>query len=192
MEQFNQTMSRAAVQEADRLAKKLVASAAKIKELDEEADCLFDSLEKLVDEKRKRDSDFHIRLLKGKLEVRKTYPSGVPQGPSPEQLRKQREAGEKQKRKDAEWEEKCKKDFENSPMQLYLKDVKANLARDPEFYRRQPAPAFMRREFLDSWEKKALDTACAVWLKRFGSQLTEIMTADQCNKAVKVGYDLLK
>ena len=38
MEQFNQMMSRAAVQEADRLAKKLVAAEAKIKELDEEAD----------------------------------------------------------------------------------------------------------------------------------------------------------
>ncbi len=63
MEQFNQAMSRAAVQEADRLAKKLVAAAAKIKEVDEEADCLFDSREELVDEKRKR--DLHIRLLKG-------------------------------------------------------------------------------------------------------------------------------
>jgi len=54
MEQFNQTMSRAAVQEADRLAKKLVAAEAKIKELDEEADCLFDSREELVDEKQKK------------------------------------------------------------------------------------------------------------------------------------------
>ncbi len=116
----------------------------------------------------------------------------MPPGPTPEQLRKQREAEEKKKRKDAdsEWEEKCKKDFENSPMQLYLKDVKANLARDPEFYRRRPA--FMQREFLDSGEKTALDAACAVWLKRFGSQLPEIMTTDQCSKAVKVGYDLLK
>jgi len=76
-------------------------------------------------------------------------------------------------------------------MQLYLKDVKANLARDPEFYRRRPAPAFMRREFLDSGEKKALDAARAVWLKRNGSQLPEIMTADQCSKAVKVGCNLL-
>ncbi len=100
IEQFDQTMSRAAVQEADRLAKTLVAAAAKIKELDEEADCLFDSREKLVDEKRRR--DFHIRLLKGELEVRKTYPRGVPPGPSPDQLREQREAEEKQKRKDAE------------------------------------------------------------------------------------------
>jgi len=89
MEQFNQTMSRAAAQEADRLAQKLVAAEAKIKELDEEADCLFD----------------------------------------------------------------C--------------------------------------EFLDSGEKKALDAARAVWLKRNGSQLPEIMTADQCSKAVKVGCDLL-
>ncbi len=142
MEKFNQTMSRAAVQEADRLAKKLVAAEAEIKELDEEADRLFDSREELVDEKQKQ--NFHIRLLKGELEVRKTFPCGVPPGPSPEQLRQQREAEEKKKREDAEWEEKRKKDFENSPMQLYLKDVKANLARDPEFYRRRPAPAFMQ------------------------------------------------
>jgi hypothetical protein len=128
MEQFNQTMSRAAVQEADRLAKKLVVAAAKIKELDEEADCLFDSREKLVDEKRKR--DFHIRLLKGELEARKTYPRGMPPGPSPDQLREQREAEEKQKKKDPEWKKKCKKGFENSPMPLYLKDVTANMARD--------------------------------------------------------------
>ena len=121
MEQFNQTKSRAAVQEADRLAKKLVAAEAKIKELDEEADCLFDSREELVDEKRKQ--DLHIRLLKGELEVRKTYPRGVPPGPSPEQLRKQREAEEKKKREDAEWEEKRKKDFENSPMQLYWQGI---------------------------------------------------------------------
>ena len=38
---------------------------------------------------------------------------------------------------------KCKKDYENSPMQLYLKDVQANIARDPDFYRRKPAPAHM-------------------------------------------------
>jgi len=189
MEQFNQTKSRAAVQDADRLAKKLVAAEAEIKELDEEADRLFDSREELVDVKQKQ--NFHIRLLKGELEVRKTFPRGVPPGPSPEQLRQQREAEEKKKREDAEWEEKRKKDFENSPMQLYLKDVKANLARDPEFYQRRPAPAFMRREFLDSGQKKALDAARAVWLKRNGSQLPEIMTTDQCSKAVKVGCDLL-
>ncbi len=131
-----------------------MAAAVKITEFDKEADCFFDSWEKLVDEKRKR--DLYIRLLKGELEVRKTYPRGVPPGPSPEKPRKQREAEEKKKRKDAEWEEKCKKDFENSPMQLYLKPqgCESNLARDPEFYRRRPATAFMRREFLDSGEKK--------------------------------------
>ncbi len=85
----------------------------------------------------------------------------MPPGPSPEQLQKQREAEEKQKRKDAEWEEKCKKDFENSPMQLHLKDsdVKEFFSfgkgGDPEFYRSLAAPAFMRREFLDSGEKRS-------------------------------------
>ncbi len=74
------------------------AAAAEIKEHDKEADRLFNLLEKHVEEKRKR--DFHIRLLKGELEVRETYPRGVPQGPSPDQLREQREAEEKQKKKD--------------------------------------------------------------------------------------------
>jgi hypothetical protein len=86
--------------EAERLMAatvELAAAAAEIKEVGEEADRLFDSLEKHVEEKRTR--DFHIRLLKGELEVRKTYPRGVPPYPSPEQLLEQREAEEKQKRK---------------------------------------------------------------------------------------------
>jgi hypothetical protein len=79
-------------------------------------------------------------------------------------------------------------------MQLYrdLKDVKANMARDPESDRCRPASAFMPREFSDIGGKKVLDAARAVWLKRFGSQLAEIMTADQCSNSVKIGYDLLK
>jgi hypothetical protein len=41
-----------------------------------------------VKDKRKR--DFEIRLLKGDIEKRKTYPLGVPPGPSPEYLQEQR------------------------------------------------------------------------------------------------------
>ncbi len=70
-------------------------------------------------------------------------------------------------------------------MKLYQEDVKAYFARDPDFYRRLPGPAHMRREFLDSGSKKALDAARAVWHKRFDCQLPEIVTTDQCNEALK-------
>jgi hypothetical protein len=42
------------------------SAAAEVKELDEVADSLFDSLEKHIEEKQKR--DFHIQLLKGELD----------------------------------------------------------------------------------------------------------------------------
>jgi hypothetical protein len=44
----------------------------------------------------------HNMLLNAELEVWKTYPRGVPQGPSQEQLQKQNEAEAEQKRKEAE------------------------------------------------------------------------------------------
>jgi hypothetical protein len=69
-------------------------------------------LEKHVAEKRKQDS--HIQLLKGELEVLKTYP-----------------------------------------------DDASVLA-----------PAFMRRELLNSWGKKALYIVCAFWNKHFGRTST--------------------
>ena len=56
-------------------------------------------------------------------------------------------------------------------MQLYLKDVKANMARDPEFIGAcQHKPSCN----LNNWDKIALDAARAVWLcgsshKCFGS-----------------------
>ena len=62
---------------------------ATIDDLDQEADRLADRLEEHMKDKRKR--DFEIRVLKGELEKRKTYPRGVPPGPSPEELREQRE-----------------------------------------------------------------------------------------------------
>jgi hypothetical protein len=99
MEKFNQKMSKAAVQREDLLAQKLGAATAEIKELEEEAEGLFASLKKLEDEKLKK--EFHIRLLKDELEIRKTYPRGVPLGPSPEHLRKLREAKANHKRKEA-------------------------------------------------------------------------------------------
>jgi hypothetical protein len=61
----------------------------KFHRLDQEADRLVDLLDLYKTNKRKR--DFEIWLLKGDLEKRKTYPRGVPPGPSPEQLMEQRE-----------------------------------------------------------------------------------------------------
>lgn len=160
-----------------------------IVELDNEADRLADRLEEHMVDKRKR--DFEIRLLKGDLEKRKTYPRGVPPGPSREELREQREREAEKERKDEEFRLKRKREFENQPLQLYLKDMKENLARDPQFYWRKPEPAYMRREFLTSAEKKALDAAQTVWPKRFGVQLPEIMTDSECRKAVAIGRNIL-
>ncbi len=58
----------------------------------------------------------------------------------------------------------------------------------------QASTSFLRREFLNSGEKQALDAARAVWLERFGSLrlLPEIMTEEQCRKALKVDFDILK
>ena len=105
--------------------------------------------------------------------------------------RKQSERDAEKKKKDADSHLKCQQDFEREPMQLFLKDVQANIARDPEFYRRKPAPAHMRREFLSSTGKDCLDAARAVWPKRYGSHLPEVMTDAECNRALKVGRDLL-
>ena len=165
------------------------AAAAEIEELDKEADRLADKLEEQLNEKRKR--EFELRSLKDDVKLRKTYPRGVPPGPSREELREQSERDAEKKRKDAEFRLKCQQDFEREPMQLFLKDVQANIARDPEFYRRKPAPAHMRREFLSSTSKDWLNTARAEWPKRYGSYFPEIMTNAECNRALKVGRDLL-
>jgi hypothetical protein len=79
-------------------------------------------------------------------------------------------------------------------MKLYHEDMPANLTRDPDFYQCKPAPAHFRREFLDSWAKKALDAARAVWNQRFDCQLPHDhgIGTDQCNKVLKIGYDLLR
>ena len=162
---------------------------ATIQDLEQEADRLADRLEEHMTDKRKR--DFQIRLLKDELEKRKTYPRGVPPGPSREELQEQREREAEKKRKDAEFQLKVQRKFERQPFQLFLKDQKANLAKDPDFYRRDPPPAYMRREFLTTPEKKALDAARAVWPKRFGGQLPEVMTASECRKAVTIGLSIL-
>ena len=85
---------------------------AKFQQLDQETDRLVDLLDSYMTDKRKR--DFEIRLLKGSLEKRKTYPLGVPPGPSPEQLQEQRERDAEKARKDAEDRLKCKQEEENS------------------------------------------------------------------------------
>ena len=74
---------------------------AKFQQLDQENDRLVDLLDSYMTNKRKR--DFEIRLLKESLEKRKTYPRGVPPGPSPEQLQEQRVRDAEKARKDAEY-----------------------------------------------------------------------------------------
>ena len=73
------------------IAHKLETAAAEIKELDEEADRLCNTLEKIVADKKKQ--DFHLRLLpvKGEVERRKTNPLGFRLGPSPQEVKEKRE-----------------------------------------------------------------------------------------------------
>ena len=106
-----------------------------IEELDQEADRLSDRLEEYVKDKRKR--DFEILLLKGDIEKRKKYPLGVPPGPSPEYLQEQRKREAEKARKDEEFQRKCEEEEENEPLMVYLKEVKANLAIDRDYYRKQ-------------------------------------------------------
>jgi hypothetical protein len=115
------------------------AFTAEIEELDQEADNLSAKLDAHLIEKRKR--DFEIRLLKESLEKRKTYPRGVPPGPSPEQLQEQRVRDAEKARKDAEYRLKCEQEEENSPFMVYMREVKANLAIDRDYYRKQRAAA---------------------------------------------------
>ena len=89
--------------------------------------------------KDKRKRDFEIRLLKGELEKRKTYPRGVPPGPSPEELREQRERDAEKARKDAEHRLKCKQEAENTPLMLYQRESRAKLAIDRDYYRKLEA-----------------------------------------------------
>jgi hypothetical protein len=89
--------------------------------------------------KDKRKRDFEIRLLKGELEKRKTYPRGVPPGPSPEELREQRERDAEKARKDAEHRLKCKQEAENTPLMRYQRESRANIAIDRDYYRKLEA-----------------------------------------------------
>ncbi len=76
-------------------------------------------------------------LLKGDIEKRKKYPLGVPQRPSPEYLQEQRKREAEKARKDEEFQRKREEEEENEPFMVYLKEVKANLANDRDYYRKQ-------------------------------------------------------
>ena len=89
--------------------------------------------------KDKRKRDFEIRLLKGELEKRKKYPRGVPPGPSPEELREQRERDAEKAQKDAKHRLKCKQQEENTPLMVYQRESRANLAIDRDYYRKLEA-----------------------------------------------------
>ena len=108
-----------------------------IEDLDQEADRLADRLEEHIKDKRKR--DFEIRLLKENLEKRKTYPRGVPPGPSPEELREQRERDAEKARKHAEYAQKSKLEWENHPLMVLQREVSAKLKIDPDFLRKEQA-----------------------------------------------------
>jgi hypothetical protein len=191
MEEFNIKKLTAAVQVADRLAREVEAKKLEAKDLDEEAEHFYEKFEAEAEARRRLER--HLAILNNMLAQQKRWPHGIPYEQSEchrEHLRNLAEAD----RRVEEAREKAKKAIEKSElhMKLYQEDVKANLARDPDFYRRKPAPAHFRREFLDSRSKKALDAARAVWHKRFDCQLPEIMTTDQCNEALKIGYDILR
>jgi hypothetical protein len=57
--------------------------------------------------------------------------------------------------------------------------------------RAQAAPAFMQLKFLEKGEKKRLDAARAVWPVRFGTELPEVMTAAECDQALRIGSEIL-
>ena len=82
----------------EKTAHKLKTAAAEIKELDEEADRLCNTLEKIVADKKKQ--DFHLRLLKGEVERRKTNPLGFRLGPSPQEVKEKREREAEEKAKE--------------------------------------------------------------------------------------------
>jgi hypothetical protein len=77
--------------------------------------------------------------LKEELEKRKTHPRGVPPGPSPEELREQRERDAEKARKDAEHRLKCKQREENTPLMVYQRESRAKLAIDPDYFCKQEA-----------------------------------------------------
>ena len=106
---------------------------ATIQDLDQEADRLADRLEEYMKDMRKQ--DFEIRLLKDELEKRKKYPRGVPARPSPVKLREPRERDEEKARKDAKHALKCKLAWENVPLMVREREVRVNLAIDPDYYR---------------------------------------------------------
>jgi hypothetical protein len=99
-------------------------------------------------EKKRLLQKFQNLLLKDELEVWNTYPRGRP--PSLCQIHHHQKLAEADLRV-RDNRQKSKKALENTPMQLYLEDLQPNLARDPEFYQRQPESACMRHEFLESW-----------------------------------------
>ena len=56
------------------------------------------TLEKIVADKKKQ--DFHLRLLKGEVERRKTNPLGFRLGPSPQEVKEKREREAEEKAKE--------------------------------------------------------------------------------------------
>ncbi len=81
--------------------------------------------------------------MKGELEKRKKYPLGVLPGPFPEEFREQRERDAEKARNDAKHRLKCnlkqREAWENLPLMVHQREVRANLAIDLDYYRKLEA-----------------------------------------------------
>ena len=124
-----------------------------VQELDTEADDLFDQVEK--HEKEKKSRDWHIVLLKDEIEARKEWPRGKPPGymsreairahmerKVPELIQKAHEARMARHR---EW-------VYNSPFEVKQREIAANIAKDPDHYRKIRAAEEKRKQAL--WEQR--------------------------------------
>jgi hypothetical protein len=144
---------------------------ARIREVNNEADELFDKVEAL--EKEKKSRDWHIVLLKDEIEARKEWPRGKPPGymsreairahmerKVPELIQKAHEARMARHR---EW-------VYNSPFEVKQREIAANIAKDPDHYRKIRAAEEKRKQAL--WEQRKPE-----WNRLSGDTVLKIKAA---------------
>jgi hypothetical protein len=78
MEQFNQKKSKAAAQEAARLAQELGAKELEVEKLDDEAERLLGKYVMEEEVRRRLECHMGLGMMKDELEVRETWPHGRP------------------------------------------------------------------------------------------------------------------
>ncbi len=79
--------------------------------------------------------------MKCELKKEKIYPRVVPPGPFPDskELREQIQRDAEKAQKDAEHRLRCKQAEKNRPLMVRQREVRANLAIDPDYYCKQEA-----------------------------------------------------